>query len=462
MIKINIKIDPVTRISGFLEISTEVENNIVTNAKTSGLLFRGFEKMLKGRSPLDAIYFTERICGICSTSHGIASSLALENALKITIDINDQYIRDLIHGFEIMQNHLRQFYFFTLPDYVKLPDINPISPQQYNDYRLPETINQRIAEHYIKSIQYSRLAHEGLAVLGGKAPHNHGVFLGGVTVNIDAYKLEKVKSIIGEIKGFINLFMLEDMNIIAQYYPDYFEKGKSYSNYISYGLFNNYEEPEISYVKPWVMIEGNRQQLDTNNISENIRYSWYLSDNTIEKPVIETIENVDLKKSDAYSFVKAARYKGLPMEGGPLARMMLTGEYTRGNSCMDRNTARVLETQKVIKIMENIAKKIELKKSNQRIYEIPDRAFGMGLTDTIRGTLGHWVQIENKVIKYYDIITPTGWNLSPLDEKGVHGPAEKSLIGTKLGNSEGNPELGRIIRSFDPCISCATHVIKRQ
>jgi hydrogenase large subunit len=409
--------------------------------------------MLRGRSPFDAVYFTERICGICSTSHSIASSLALEDALKINVEINDQYIRDLIHGFEILQNHLRQFYFFTVPDYVKLPNINPISPQQYSDYRLPESINKKIAENYIRSMEYSRLAHEGLATLGGKAPHNHGIFPGGVSINIDSYRLEKVKAIINRIKDFVDTPMLEDMNIISKYYSDYFEKGKSYGNFMSFGLFNKYEDPEITYVKPGTMIEGKRQKLDISNINEDIRYSWYSAD--------EGAEEVDLKKAEAYSFIKAARYKGIPMEGGPLARLMLTGEYLKGISCMDRNAARVLETQKVIRIMENIIKRIDLKKNNQRIYDMPDNAFGVGLTDTIRGTLGHWVQIENKVIKHYDIITPTVWNLSPLDDKGVHGPAEKALIGTKLGGSEGNPELGRIIRSFDPCISCATHVIKR-
>jgi hydrogenase large subunit len=377
----------------------------------------------------------------------------LEDALKINVEINDQYIRDLIHGFEILQNHLRQFYFFTVPDYVRLPNINPISPQQYSDYRLPESLNKKIAENYIRSMEYSRLAHEGLATLGGKAPHNHGIFPGGVSINIDSYRLEKVKSIITRIKDFVDTPMLEDMNIISRYYSDYFEKGKSYGNFMSFGLFNNYEDPEITYVKPGVMIEGKRQKLDISNINEDIRYSWYSAD--------EDAEEVDLKKAEAYSFIKAARYKGLPMEGGPLARLMLTGEYLKGISCMDRNAARVLETQKVIRIMENIIKRIDLKKNNQRIYDMPDNAFGVGLTDTIRGTLGHWVQIENKVIKHYDIITPTVWNLSPLDDKGVHGPAEKALIGTKLGGSEGNPELGRIIRSFDPCISCATHVIKR-
>ncbi|MDF2884720.1 MAG: periplasmic [NiFeSe] hydrogenase large subunit [Clostridiaceae bacterium] len=457
-----IRIDPVTRVSGFLEINTEVENKIVTNAKTSGLLFRGFEKMLKGRPPLDAVYFTERICGICSTSHAAASSLALQDALKITVNTNDLYLRDLIHGFEFLQNHLRQFYFFTVPDYVKLPNVSPISPEQYNDYRLPESLNKSIEENYIKNIEFSRLAHEGLAVLGGKAPHNHGIFPGGVTVNIDSYKLEKVKSIISKIKEFVNTSMVKDIGIISKYYEDYFQKGQSYSNYMSFGLFNDYTDSEISYVKPAVLIGGKKQSIDTDNITENIAYSWFASDTDTKRPGTEAVEEVDLKKTKAYTFIKAPRYNGLPMEGGPLARLMITGEYTRGSSCMDRNVARVMETQKVINIMENLTKRVQLMKSSQRVYRIPDSATGVGLIDTIRGTLGHWLQIENKVIKHYNIITPTGWNLSPEDENEVHGPAERALIGTTLSSDENAPELGRIIRSFDPCISCATHVVRRQ
>lgn len=93
-----ITINPITRISGFLEIQVEVENNQIIDAKSSGMLFRGFEKMLKGRPPLDAIYFTERICGICSTAHSISSTLALENILNITITENDKMIRDFMHA----------------------------------------------------------------------------------------------------------------------------------------------------------------------------------------------------------------------------------------------------------------------------------------------------------------------------------------------------------------------------
>ncbi|WP_234123608.1 nickel-dependent hydrogenase large subunit [Clostridium hydrogenum] len=454
-----IVIDPITRISGFLETKVQVEENIITNAETSGLLFRGFEKMLKSRQPLDAVYFTQRICGICSTAHAVASSLALEDALKVTISLNDQYMRDLMHGFELMQNYLRHFYNLTVPSYVKMPDINPLYSNQYSEYRIPKAENEKIANHSLESIKYSRLAHEGLAVLGGKAPHAHGIFVGGVTVNIDAYKLEKIKSIISELKEFINNIMLEDMQSISKYYSDYFKMGDSYNNFMSYGIFDHYVDPEISYVKPGVMINGKRQVFDKNKITENILHSWYVSDKQNENPAENNIDEVNLGKKEGYSFIKSPNYDGYSMEVGPLARLILAGEYKGGSSCMDRIVARVLETKKVIGILEGLAKRVELLPSNQRIYEIPNESFGVGLTDTTRGALGHWVKIENKLIKYYNIITPTVWNISPKDEQGRFGVGEKALIGTKIKNVKEPIEVGRIMRSFDPCISCATHVI---
>lgn len=446
-----ITIDPITRISGFLEIRAEVEGNTIVNTDTSGLLFRGFEKMLKGRGPLDAVYFTERICGICSTAHSMASTIALEDALRIAPSLNDRYLRDIMHGFEFVQNHLRQFYLFTIPSYVKISSIKVVAEQEYSDFRLPEEINNRIQEHYIESIEFSRLAHEGLAVFGGKAPHNHGIFPGGVTVNIDAYKLEKVKSIIRKIKAFVETVMKEDVYIISRYYLDYFEKGISYPNFMSYGTFDKYEEKDITYVKPGVMKDGVLYSLDPQKITEQIRYSWYIRDHGMEE--------VDLNKQDAYSFIKTPRYEGLPMEVGPLARLIIAGEYTRGHSCMDRNIARVLETEKILNIIQNLADRVELKPNNQQAYEIPISAYGAGLIDTTRGALGHWVQIENKVINHYNIITPTVWNLSPKDDLGQPGVTERALIGSTINNIKEPVEIGRIVRSFDPCVSCATHLI---
>ena len=446
-----ITIDPVTRISGFLEIKAEVEGNTIAKANTSGLLFRGFEKMLKGRSPLDAVYFTERICGICSTAHAMASTLALEDALKITVSLNDNYIRDIMHGFEFIQNHLRHFYLLSIPSYAKISSIKLVEEQQYTDFRLPEKINKKIEEDYVKSIEYSRLAHEGLAVLGGKVPHNHGIFPGGVTVNIDAYKLEKVKSIIKSIESFVRNKMIEDVEIISKYYSDYFKKGESYPYFMTFGVFDKYGDPEITYVKPGVMQDNIKYNLEPDKITEQIHYSWYKKD--------KGIEEVDLSKLDAYTFIKAPRYLGLPMEVGPLARMIVSGEYTNGHSSMDRNIARVLETQKILGIMKNLAQRVELKPNNQKIHDIPEKAYGAGLIDTTRGALGHWLEIDKKVINHYNIITPTVWNLSPKDESNLPGTVEKALIGTKLINIKEPIEIGRIVRSFDPCVSCATHVI---
>ncbi len=115
-------INPVTRISGFMEIDADIDNNIVTDARTEGLLFRGFEKMLEGRNPFDAVYFTQRICGICSTAHSIASTLALEAALGVAVSQQGRYLRDIIHGCEFLQNHIRHFYQYTAPDFIKLPE----------------------------------------------------------------------------------------------------------------------------------------------------------------------------------------------------------------------------------------------------------------------------------------------------------------------------------------------------
>ncbi|MFA9397031.1 MAG: nickel-dependent hydrogenase large subunit [Clostridiaceae bacterium] len=454
-----INIDPITRISGFLEIETKLNDKTITDVKTSGLLYRGFEKILENRPPLDAIYLTERICGICSAAHSIASAQALEDAFNITPSLNDIYIRDLIHGLEFIQNHIRHFYLFTVPSYVKIKNISPLEEETYKDFRIPGNLEDKITKHYVNSIEISRLAHEAQATLGGKAPHNHGVFVGGVTVNIDSYKLAKIQSIIIKLKEFTNI-MLRDAFIISKYYKDYYKKGSSYENYMSFGCFDNYKDEEISYVKKSVMIGSKKYPLDPSKINENTLYAYY-KDNKTESPDSLYKEDIDISKENAYSFIKAPRYDNLPMEVGPLARLKLKGEYKGGNSCMDRIIARVIETKLIIDILDNISKRIELVPNNQSKYDIPQQAYGKGLIDTTRGALAHYIKIENKKIKFYHLITPTGWNLSPKDSAGLYGPLEKSLLNLKLYDERNPVEIGRIARSFDPCVSCATHVISK-
>jgi len=458
-----ITIDPITRISGFLEIEVEIDQNKIVDARSSGLLFRGFEKMLKGKAPFDAVYFTERICGICSTAHAYASTVAIEDAIHINPKEDVHIVRDIIHGAEFLQNHIRHFYLFTLPDYINLPEISSIYQINYSDFRIPDNLSKRMQDNYIKSLQYGRMSHESLAVLGGKAPHSHGIFVGGMNSIINVSQLIKIKALLQNIKQFVVNNMIEDANTIAEYYKDYFNKGASYGNFMSYGLYNSNSGKSLSYVNPGVLINKRLYGFDSSQISENIYSSWYEGKNMENIPGEKTMDE-NSSKDKAYSWIKAPRYEGYSMEVGPLARMVISGKYNKGIAAMDRILARVNETKIIIEIMEEKLERLEeiLKNKvpdNAVNYDIPNSTKGKGLIDTLRGCLGHWINIEDKKIMNYDIITPSGWNLSPQDSKGVKGVLEKALIGTSIQDTQHPVEIGRIVRTFDPCVSCATHVI---
>lgn len=449
-------INPVTRVSGFLEITAQIEENIVADARTEGLLFRGFEEMLLERSPLDVIYFTQRICGICSTAHSIASAMALEDALGVSVPEQGRYLRDIIHGCEFLQNHIRHFYQYTVPDFIKLPDLSTLFTCDHSDFRLPKNENDSVVKHYFDSLEVSRSAHEMLAILGGKAPHNHGVFIGGITTPATKESVFVLCSILRRIKAFIRDAMIPDAYLIASYYKEYFVLGKSWGNFLSYGCFDCYKKLGTLYVSPKVYINRFEEELDSSWISENIHTSFYKGKESYTP--FEEVSKPDTENEAAYSWIKAPRYKGFACETGPLARMWLSGDYRYGISCMDRTLARVLEAKKIAEIAETLLENLDLGVPFQKEYEIPDTARGRGMTDTVRGALGHWLKIDKKKISFYQLITPTAWNLSSRCKDNIPGPGEKSLIGTPV-KELGNPvELGRIVRSFDPCISCATHV----
>lgn len=443
-----------------MEIDAVIDNNVVADARTEGLLFRGFEKMLEGRSPFDAVYFTQRICGICSTAHSMASTLALEDALGIAPSQQGRYLRDIIHGCEFLQNHIRHFYQYTLPDFIKLPESNTLFETDHKDFRLPKHKNDQIVQHYFDSLEYSRNAHEMLAILGGKAPHNHGVFIGGITTQATQEKIGRLRWLLQNIRQFLCNKMIPDAYTIAEYYKEYFEIGQGYGNLLSFGCFDGYEKLGTLYVDPLVYINGRTMELNPGEITENIYSSWYIAKSETYTP-FQTISEPDMKKSDAYSWVKAPRYRGLPYEVGPLARMWLCGEYRNGISTMDRTLARVLEAKKIADIMLTLLDNLIPDVFVQKQYVVPRSAYGAGLIDTTRGALGHWIKIENSVISLYQIITPSAWNLSTRSRDNLPGPGEKAMIGTTIKNSDFPVELGRIIRSFDPCISCATHVYSK-
>lgn len=115
-----IAIDPITRIEGHLRIEVEVQDGQVTDAWSSGTMFRGIEMILRNRDPRDAWVFAQRICGVCTTVHALASVRSVENALGITIPDNARLIRDLIAGSQLVQDHVVHFYHLHALDWVDI------------------------------------------------------------------------------------------------------------------------------------------------------------------------------------------------------------------------------------------------------------------------------------------------------------------------------------------------------
>ncbi|MEG2017789.1 MAG: nickel-dependent hydrogenase large subunit [Clostridium sp.] len=456
-----IVIDPITRVSGLLGIEVEIKNNKIIDAKCKGNQFRGFEKMFEGRDPLDIIRLAPRICGICSTHHTLAATEAMEDAFKVIPDVNGKLAREIANGFEFLQNHLRQIYLFAIPDYVQIIDLNPITKNQgprEADYRLPGNLTMKINKDIEGAIEYSRLAHKAIAILAGKAPHCHGIYVGGITTDIGIQQIEELIYIINKIKAFINIKLLEDIYIIADYYKDYYSMGKGYGNFITGGVFEDYEAP-IKYSIAGVMINGSIEKLDKEKISENIFSSWLENSTGEIKPGIDQPPIPSAYKNGAYSWVEAARYNGYALEGGPLARMIINGYYKRGVSVMDRLIARVLEAQKLCESIEAAINVLKIGKPYQQEWKIPEKGAGSAIIGAARGCLGHWINIDKKKVSNYTIIPPSAWNLSPTDGRGVRGPVEEALIGTTINNVTNPVEIGRIVRSFDPCLNCAAHVV---
>jgi hydrogenase large subunit len=164
-------------------------------------------------------------------------------------------------------------------------------------------------------------------------------------------------------------------------------------------------------------------------------------------------------KAEAYSWLKSPRLYGKPFETGPLARMKVNGDYQGGISVMDRHLARSYEALKVGETMTAWLNQLDGGPSYDDYFE-QYSGFGIGMTEAPRGALGHWVRITNGEIAQYQVITPTCWNASPRDDQSVPGPMEQALIGTPVENPAQPIEALRVIHSFDPCLSCAVHIMQ--
>ncbi len=491
VIKIAVKkISPFTRIEGHLSVETEVKDGVVVSARCRGEMFRGFENLLIGRRPLDAQRITQRICGVCHEVHGIASARALAKLYGIEPPPNGALLHDIILAIHMASDHMLHFYHLSVPDYVdfgavlKYKGRDPLIKEVKEWVKLkgPWLFTRKVpgdyldepkkaipfVAHYLKALEIVGRAAQGLAVLGGKAPFAHTVFPGGVTIELTPEKVAKVSDIVDDLYRFTLETYLPDVLRLGNLFPEYFHIGQGYFNLICYGGFYSLGEPLF---KPGVLIDGEEKPFEVEKIVEHVAYSYY-------KGEARSFRDGETKpaygKTGAYSWIKAPRYDGYPMETGPLSRVWfskngrqeLLGYLKKSGfnekcafSTMGRHLARALETRLLLEFVQRALAALDFNGPTIVTVnpEAPVTGSGMALSNAARGELLHYIEAKNGYITRYQCVTPSTWNFSPRDAEKRPGPVEKALEGTPVRFQEGLIEVGRVVRSYDPCLACSVH-----
>ena len=382
-------------------------------------------------------------------------------------------------------------------------------------YKLPPEVNLVALAHYLEALEVQKEIVKVQTIFGGKNPHPN-FLVGGMAcaVNINDpnalnnERLNFVAQIIERTQTFVRQVYLPDVLAILSYYPDWTKIGGGLRNYIaygdypmgSYGELSTYKSPrgivvdrDLSKVvefDPWAM----------DGLQEFVNNSWYSysqgKDAGLHPSVGETRLDYTgatppyeyLDRDQPYSWIKTPRYKGMPMETGPLARNIvahasgdetyreitqrclkqLNVPYEAMYSTAGRTLARAIEanlladwqTDFYTTLLQNI-KNGDYRMFNGTKWEPstwPQTARGVGLTEAPRGALAHYVNIEGKKVSNYQMVVPTTWNASPRDTRGQHSAFEASLIGTPVIDPQIPLEIIRTIHSFDPCMACAVHL----
>jgi len=499
---IKIEIDPLTRIEGHLAIKLEIESGQVAKAYCSGEMFRGFETILRGRSPMDAQQITQRICGVCPISHGMASLKAQEQAYNLTLTDNGRLTRNLILGANYIQSHLVHFYQLSALDFVDITAIlnysgsdvvlkelqswvksqinsqamfpaAPFLPRYEGDYIQNLDINIGAIKDYVEALEMRAIAQEALALFGGKAPHPTALIPGGITEKVTAKKIAAYGSILSRLRSFIDKVYIPDVVAVASAFPAYFKVGRGCGNFLAYGVFDQDNgEPLLPAGR---IKQGALSSTDPAQIREDTSHAFFSSQSGLHPFQGQTEPSPN--KAGAYSWLKAPRYEGQPYEVGPLARMLVAHqkghaqvrplidkllsdlglEASALDSVMGRHAARALECKVVADACAQWLDKLQPGQPTFSDFEIPVSGKGAGLTEAPRGALGHWIEIADYKIKNYQCVVPTTWNGSPRDSNGVPGPIEQALQGTPVADGNNPLEAARVVRSFDPCLACAVH-----
>ena len=386
---------------------------------------RNIENILKGKSPLDALVINPRVCGICGHAHLIATVKALEDCYDdLKISNKASIIRELTLNFELVQNHFKWFYLTMLPLFGHKQQI-------------------------LKATYPSQLMAKAIALFGGQYPHTSYAIVGGVVCNITKMDVIKLQHNINEtIKFFTdNLVKINSENfLVCNNIEDVLRKegdlidilkqikkdgllgyGKSFDRFIVFG--------ENSFFKKGKSLK--------TRLTEGVSLNY-----------VKEIENIT-------SFAKNVTYKNRYYEVGPLSRAMIRktslikdAHRKYGDSIFSRILARVCEIAQLLEHSKTLIENLDLSEPS---YIEPSKSImtlnssGQSAVEAARGSLIHKVQIENGIIKDYEIIAPTQWNLCS-GTKEEQGIAQKAMIGLS------DVKVAELVfKSFDVCSVCTTH-----
>ncbi|MBL8959759.1 MAG: nickel-dependent hydrogenase large subunit [Gemmatimonadetes bacterium] len=557
MASVKVVVDPITRIEGHLRIEVQADNGKIANAWASATQFRGIELVMQGRDPRDAWAFTQRICGVCTAVHAIASCRAVEDALGITIPANANIIRNLVHGMQYVQDHVIHFYHLHALDWVDVVSAlkadpaaaarlaQSLSPWPNNGeaqlrdvqqrvskfvasgqlgiftngywghpaYKLPPEVNLLAVSHYLEALDWQRDVIRLHAIFGGKNPHPN-FLVGGMasainlesTATINAERLTDIADMIKRARRFVEEVYWPDLVAIAGFYKDWGAIGGGVPNFLACGEFPDADVRDLKslYFPRGIILNRDLStvhEYDHQKVTEEIHSSWYeyaeagaalhpWKGETKPKYTGPQPPWSYLQDQQKYSWMKAPRYEGKPMQVGPLARMLVAYaakhpdvqemvNATLGTlkvpatalfSTLGRTAARGIETVLIARQMQHwfdqLVERIKngdtatFTKDKWEPSSWPASAEGYGYLDAPRGALGHWVQISNGQVSRYQCVVPSTWNCSPRDAQGQMGPYESALTDAHpLVDPERPIEILRTIHSFDPCLACGVHVI---
>jgi hydrogenase large subunit len=547
-----INIDPVTRIEGHLRVDVEVESGSVSKAWASCTMWRGIENIVLGRDPREAWLFTQRFCGVCTTVHAMASVRAVEDALRLQIPPNAQFIRNLILINHALHDHIVHFYQLSALDWVDIMTIpradagkaaslaQSLSEWTGNSVKelkagqdkvkafassgqlgmfatgywghpamkLPPEVNLIAFVHYLQALQYQRYALQVVGMLGGKTPHIQNLAVGGVqnAINLDSLatlnmdRLYQMKFLMDSVIPFVQQVYFTDACTLAALYPEWMTYGGGVKNYLAVPDLPVNAQASNFDLPGGVILEGNISNPKTlytaadtefrHSVTEDLTHAWYKGNEPQHPWKGETQPHyTDFEENGKYSWVKAPRYDGRPMQVGPLAQVLIG--YAQGHQLTKKWTDAALDKISAIgkrKVTVNdlqstmgrhVARAIRcamLSELAQKHWEylvtnissgdtavlnspkFPDgEVEGVGTHEAPRGTLSHWVVLRNGRLSNYQAVVPTTWNASPRDEKGIPGPYETSLLGNPVADPEKPLEVLRTVHSFDPCMACACH-----